>query len=386
MIPSKINLTQPFSAVQPVLVSSLGHCLLQGIIFCQMVSFYQRQAADSLRLKLFVYTLFILCLAQTVLEIYKVWTVTVPEEDWSTNQARFIELPLNSVICSSVQAFLVRRVWKLTGRKRMVLIPLLFLLLSTFAAGLIMSVMLNRFMHTPLVNVLNCHGARCIPEFSAWLWGSTILDAVITVTLSVYLLKSKTGFHQLDVVLVRIWNLTLVTAAFPMASMLAAISLFYATGGAEYHTVIALTVISSKLYFNGLLRHLNVRDKLKASMQAGALGRHSIVTIGSPLFLNNPRKSLTISDVTLSIEQSTLHNNASGPSDREYECDRPLTEPLARSREGRPEFDLERGNYMMKSWSKPDSADYITRTPYRNLSSSPRLPSQVNGMNRGITL
>jgi hypothetical protein len=50
------------STIQPVLLFTLGHCLLQGIIFCHMVSFHQQQARDSIRLKVFIYTLFLLCL------------------------------------------------------------------------------------------------------------------------------------------------------------------------------------------------------------------------------------------------------------------------------------------------------------------------------------
>ena len=73
----------------------------------------------------------------------------------------------------------------------------------------------------------------------------------------------------------------------------------------HYHIVTALTVISSmcttlipmtnaltfryrlgKLYVNGLLRNLNVRDKLKASMQANSMCRRSIVTVGSAVPFN----------------------------------------------------------------------------------------------------
>ncbi|KAF5358980.1 hypothetical protein D9758_004819 [Tetrapyrgos nigripes] len=114
--------TPPDSADQSVYEKIRGSVLLDGIIQAFLLGFVLAQALkyrkdyqdDSWRKRLFVGVVAVLSLLQTMIEEFKVWTVTIDFKPWSKSAFAWTDILVNGCICWMCEVFFIRRCWKMT--------------------------------------------------------------------------------------------------------------------------------------------------------------------------------------------------------------------------------------------------------------------------------
>ncbi|KAF7975120.1 hypothetical protein HWV62_10413 [Athelia sp. TMB] len=227
-LPPGISLTEPI----PVLMTGILQSLLQGAICAQTVRYSEvGYDSDSPLLRAFVGLVVLLSVFETALEDYKMWAVLIHREIWEQQSVFWFEPFLNGLIVSLCSAYLIRRCWKVTGKKTWVLVALGIVALGLMAA--------NAFMEQ----------------------------------------LRPTGQKSSDRVLFKLAFIAWETALVPAVSMLAAIILYSSSAnknGKINQYPYFLFVMTGKLYTVEFLRSLNVRTKLLAQMQTQDLGRVSL--------------------------------------------------------------------------------------------------------------
>ncbi|KAI0750991.1 hypothetical protein C8Q80DRAFT_544580 [Daedaleopsis nitida] len=283
----------------PILVQGFLHYLCQGVIITQAKKFYDRWEDDSVALRVYVFALLCFSLLQTILESYKVWVVVIDGLHWWTNRLHFTEFLCNALICSLCELFLVRRCYKMTGRRTWVLACLGGLSFTTIAASIFLTVkialVIGPIASDP-IHIDPLHAS--IFAYPLWVYGTLAMALSLTTLLSRALWRTKTGLPYLDRTLAHIIAITWETAALPAACMLASAIIYSVRGAAKsinpadadsladvVHRVSAFqetnldlffAILTGKVYTLGLLRTLNSRTQFRARLDSSYIGRRSL--------------------------------------------------------------------------------------------------------------
>ncbi|EPS95980.1 hypothetical protein FOMPIDRAFT_85854 [Fomitopsis schrenkii] len=274
----------------PILLQALSQYFLQGVVLSQGAKFWgtQRSRNDSKVLCVYVATLVLLSLLQTILETYKVWHEVIFKRHWYMSRLHWTEFLANGLICTFCEVFLIRRCWKFTTRNYWILAPLATLSFSLLVAYvyLVGSIaMAHAFDPEPVLQavriekVINAVTGYADPlkagywAFPFWVFGSLVLSITLTGILSWYLYKSKIGIVQTDQLVQTIINVTWETAALPTVSIVVAAA-FYCSKEltSVRHLDLFFSLLTGKLYTLGVLRTLNLRTRFRASMVGHDLG------------------------------------------------------------------------------------------------------------------
>ncbi|KAI0774457.1 hypothetical protein C8Q74DRAFT_836706 [Fomes fomentarius] len=268
----------------PILVQSWLQYLIQGVIITQAKKFYDRSEDDPLSLRVYVCTLLVFSLLQTMLESYKVWGESIIAIHWWNNPLHFAEFLCNGIICTLCEGFLIRRCFRITGKNKWVLFYLAGLCFATLAANIILTVKIAMIPGPIAVtgHVDALHAS--VFAYPQWVYGTFLLAMSITVILSISLWRTRTGFQYLDNTLTHIIAITWETAMLPASCMLASAiiySLRDADGGglsnpSPLHLDLFFAVLTGKVYTLGLLRTLNSRTKFRERLNSSAPGRRSL--------------------------------------------------------------------------------------------------------------
>lgn len=97
-----------------ILMDGLVQSFLLGTIVNQAFKYWMDSRNDSWHKRIFVTTVILLAILQTVLEDYKVWRTMISRLPWSTSPMEWSDLFLNGCICALCEAFYIRRCWKVT--------------------------------------------------------------------------------------------------------------------------------------------------------------------------------------------------------------------------------------------------------------------------------
>ncbi|RPD66974.1 hypothetical protein L226DRAFT_565742 [Lentinus tigrinus ALCF2SS1-7] len=263
----------------PILVQAFLQYLCQGVIIAQASKFYERWDDDPIALRAYVVVLVIFSLVQTVLESYKTWVVTVLELHWWTSNLHFTEFLCNSIICSLCEVFLIRRCYRMSGMRMMVLVYLASVAVITFAASIILTVKIA-IVVAPLAQVGDAHVdplRASICGYPLWVYGTLLTALSITIIRLTYL--DRTVKH--------IITMTWETAALPATCMLVSAIIYSVRDAdgmvnspspfAEANLDLFFAVLTGKVYTLGLLRTLNKRTQFRARLHSGdKLGRQSL--------------------------------------------------------------------------------------------------------------
>ncbi|KAF9268208.1 hypothetical protein L218DRAFT_602035 [Marasmius fiardii PR-910] len=114
-------------ASSEVLLDGILQSFATGLIAGQAVKYWADYRDDSRHKRFFIASVVLLSVLQTIIEVYKVWLIMVRSEKWSRNALAWSDLFVNGCICSMCQSFFIRRCWKMTGKRRIILYPLAFL-------------------------------------------------------------------------------------------------------------------------------------------------------------------------------------------------------------------------------------------------------------------
>ncbi|KAI0727301.1 hypothetical protein C8Q72DRAFT_841110 [Fomitopsis betulina] len=256
-----------------ILFQALFQYFLQGVVLSQGVKFWgtQKNKHDSKALCFYVAMLVLLSLLQTSLATYKVWHQVITQRHWYSTRLHWTEFLLCGFICTSCEAFLIRRCWKFTFKNNWILVCLTTLSLALLAANVYLAVLIEQCITIETGNADPLKAGRW--PFPFWVFGSLVLSIALTGILSWYLYKSKIGIAQTDQLVQTIIRVTWETAALPTASMLVAV-VFYC--GKEMssarHLDLFFSLLTAKLYTLGILRTLNSRTSFRESIATHDLG------------------------------------------------------------------------------------------------------------------
>ncbi|KAJ3922662.1 hypothetical protein F5877DRAFT_33309, partial [Lentinula edodes] len=236
----------------PRLIGILFNWSLLGVLTTQVYIYYLNFPKDLKWHKVLVYIVYLLDWAQTCSATYDAfhWFVY----GWGSIDAlydlysTFLNVPiLSSVIAAIVQAFFAWRIWRLT-QSRIISILIVLLALLQLGGGIAVGIFVSTLRLVNL-NTLIAVGVR--------LAGSAFADTVIAISMTYFLLRSKSQvMGHMNNVVTRLIRLTIETGT--MTAIAAIVDLVFflkATNG--LHQVSG--VILCKLYSNSLLVLFNNR-------------------------------------------------------------------------------------------------------------------------------
>ncbi|KAH7881453.1 uncharacterized protein C8R40DRAFT_43831 [Lentinula edodes] len=239
----------------PRLIGILFNWSLLGVLTTQVYIYYLNFPKDLKWHKVLVYIVYLLDWAQTCSATYDAfhWFVY----GWGSIDAlydlysTFLNVPiLSSVIAAIVQAFFAWRIWRLT-QSRIISILIILLALLQLGGGIAVGI----FVWRDSSEVARSDGL--VSAVGVRLAGSAFADTVIAISMTYFLLRSKSQvMGHMNNVVTRLIRLTIETGT--MTAIAAIVDLVFflkATNG--LHQVSG--VILCKLYSNSLLVLFNNR-------------------------------------------------------------------------------------------------------------------------------
>ncbi|KAJ3901647.1 hypothetical protein F5879DRAFT_312173 [Lentinula edodes] len=239
----------------PRLIGILFNWSLLGVLTTQVYIYYLNFPKDLKWHKVLVYIVYLLDWAQTCSATYDAfhWFVY----GWGSIDAlydlysTFLNVPiLSSVIAAIVQAFFAWRIWRLT-QSRIISILIVLLALLQLGGGIAVGI----FVWRDSSEVARSDGL--VSAVGVRLAGSAFADTVIAISMTYFLLRSKSQvMGHMNNVVTRLIRLTIETGT--MTAIAAIVDLVFflkATNG--LHQVSG--VILCKLYSNSLLVLFNNR-------------------------------------------------------------------------------------------------------------------------------
>ncbi|KAJ3849601.1 hypothetical protein EV368DRAFT_67314 [Lentinula lateritia] len=239
----------------PRLIGILFNWSLLGVLTTQVYIYYLNFPKDLKWHKVLVYIVYLLDWAQTCSATYDTfhWFVY----GWGSIDAlydlysTFLNVPiLSSVIAAIVQAFFAWRIWRLT-QSRIISILIVLLALLQLGGGIAVGI----FVWRDSSEVARSDGL--VSAVGVRLAGSAFADTVIAISMTYFLLRSKSQIMgHMNNVVTRLIRLTIETGT--MTAIAAIVDLVFflkATNG--LHQVSG--VILCKLYSNSLLVLFNNR-------------------------------------------------------------------------------------------------------------------------------
>ncbi|KAI0757580.1 hypothetical protein C8Q80DRAFT_1265479 [Daedaleopsis nitida] len=208
----------------PVLVGGLVALFLSGVVFMQVVLYFQMYQSDQTKTKLIILAVWLLDIAHSALVCTSNWQSLITEYgefqmldkiQWSIS----LTIALTAITTFIVHCFFIHRIWKLSRYNIYITIPLIALALLRVASALVTTAEMLRLGSY----VIFIQDFTYI--FTLGLAISASLDVLITTTLCYYLRKGRTGFVRFNHI---VDTLTLYTVENGMLTCIAtALSLFF---------------------------------------------------------------------------------------------------------------------------------------------------------------
>ncbi|KAK0454048.1 uncharacterized protein EV420DRAFT_1645281 [Desarmillaria tabescens] len=255
----------------PFNVTSAAGFLLLGLIFnwglfgiciVQIYIYYLSFPNDKWRLKLLVYSLFIVETAQTLLVTHDMYNIFATEFGNIRNLGQIHIFWITTAIAtglvsSAVQIYFAHRICIFSG-SNLIGYTLSIIALIQGSAAIVEGV----FFHISTANFAEVQSDRKTHIIAIiWLAGSAICDVLIALSMTYYeklsRAKENTVFRQTRARLNKVIRLTVETGATTAVFATADMVLYLGFPGTEYCAVPAL--ILAKLYTNTLLYTLNNR-------------------------------------------------------------------------------------------------------------------------------
>ncbi|CAK5271954.1 unnamed protein product [Mycena citricolor] len=250
---------------------------LYGVMSIQSYRYYHIFVKDPLWIKTLVGGLWVLETLQLALigSFLYFWVITnyanpaiLADTTWTYN----IGILITNTIVIIVQLFLARRVWILS--KKNYLLTGVIIALSLCYYGLELEVKVRTFQ---LVKVELFYKFQTTA--SVGLGCAAVADLIIAVSLSWYLLRSRTGMEVTDSVVNKLILYAMNTGTLTAIVVLVDMVCFLTMPKNLIH--IAFNVVSGKLYTNSLLATLNYRDTVRSQIPH-ATNRNTTISL-SPI-------------------------------------------------------------------------------------------------------
>ncbi|KAJ7020243.1 hypothetical protein C8F04DRAFT_1144793 [Mycena alexandri] len=261
---SEVLVVNVATVVGPVFIGNILNWLFTGTLVMQLYTYYQNFPTDRIGIRILVYGLFLVDIAQTVILTHHGWFFII--NAWG-QASMFDIVPWSStmipILCgfvsATVQIFYAWRIWMLTT-SRMVRSVAVLIVLVALTQGLAAIITGFVSLKTPTQeNLIRLH-----PEFSIWLGGSFACDIMITACMTYVLAaaKARTFWASSETMVTRLINHVIQTGAATVICAAVDLALFIGVAHTNFHFVPAY--ILGKFYTNSLMLTLNLRRPTNA--------------------------------------------------------------------------------------------------------------------------
>ncbi|TBU27777.1 hypothetical protein BD311DRAFT_365070 [Dichomitus squalens] len=222
---------------------------------------------------------------------------------------------LGGVVGAAVQLFYARRIWVLS-KSRLLVGIVSVLSLTQGAAGIAGGVLLK---HRSGVQAA-LKSDKALLGISIWMGGSALADILIAVSMTILLLKSRSGLREMDTIVKKIILLVIESGTLTAAVAVVGVVLFAALPGTIYYEFPA--VILAKLYANTMVTSLNNRAFLAIQNQSSATNNGSTKpdTIFNRMFRTTTATDAMATTIN-SVRVDVLNEAHFDPSFPNYEMD-----------------------------------------------------------------
>ncbi|KAI0055435.1 hypothetical protein BV25DRAFT_1921827 [Artomyces pyxidatus] len=261
--PSIIVIPDPNTEIGPMFVGNILSWMLMGTLIVQFYMYCRFSKKDRIAIRLLVYCVFCLDIAQTVFGTHQSWFFMVA--NWNNPAAlaavtwSVVTIPITSgCIAGMVQAFYAWRIWMLKSTiiTRVLTLAIIATSILQFLAAIISSALLQS-------NPIQENLIRLRPGFVVWLSGSFAADILVTGCMCSILYEAKTRISRPNAMLDRLIANTIQTGMITVICAGVELALFITLTSRNYY--LAPAYILGKLYSNSLLATLNARPTMQAA-------------------------------------------------------------------------------------------------------------------------
>ncbi|KAJ7720050.1 hypothetical protein B0H16DRAFT_392718 [Mycena metata] len=247
------------TVIGPLFIGNILNWLLMGTLVLQLNTYYQLFPNDKWMVRILVYGLFLLDLAQTIIGTHLGWFFIVT--NWG-NPASFDIVPwsaamipiLCGLIAAVAQIFYAWRIWVLTPNR-----------FTRTGAALIVVIAVVQCLDAIITGFLGMFPGtqenlrRLRPGIVIWLGGSFAADVLVTAFMSYILIEGRrrTIWAASESLLTRLIHRVVQTGAASAICATVDLALFVGLPSRNFHFVPAY--ILGKLYTNSLMLSLNLR-------------------------------------------------------------------------------------------------------------------------------
>jgi len=248
----------------PQLFGGLFNWCLYGSLVVQFYIYYMTSASDRHATKTLVYGIFLIETVQSCLVAHDLYEAYAAE--WGLADAfeavrfEWLDVPLmTAVVSTAVQLFYTWRIYIL-GHSKILVVVLSSLAVTQGVAGIVVGA------QTKLAKNFQEVQADTYDAVLLWHIASALCDILITISMMIFLSKSRTGFRRTDKILTGLMRVTLETGLITAAAAVVDLVLFLALKHSNYYEIPAY--ILSKLYSNNLFVLINNRVRMITSKDA----------------------------------------------------------------------------------------------------------------------
>ncbi|TBU38210.1 hypothetical protein BD309DRAFT_1058471, partial [Dichomitus squalens] len=222
---------------------------LLGALTVQVYLYHITFSKDSVGLRVFVYVTYALELAQTILTmaestfdkfVYKFGDVGNAVQLHIT----WLTVPVMcGIVAAAVQIFYARRIWVLS-RSNFLAAVVIILALMQGSTGVATGVVVGT---------------------AIWIWlaGSAAVDVIIAISMTILLLRTKSGIRHSDSMVNALVRLVIESGVLTATIAIVTIVLYAALPGTSYYT--CPSAVLAKLYANTMITSLNNRAYIPRS-------------------------------------------------------------------------------------------------------------------------
>ncbi|KAJ7829411.1 hypothetical protein B0H14DRAFT_3873057 [Mycena olivaceomarginata] len=240
----------------PILIAYLADWALFATLTFQLYLYYLAFPNDRLFTKCLVYGVYSIQLVQIILstvDAFKMFgsgygdvsALTQVDFAWFT-------VPFTiALVALIVQSFYAFRIFVLSKSK----------IIPAFIVAASMAVSVSGFINAGLIfkagNLTRAHGRSIETTFAVALSGSALVDIIIAVSMTYYLMRNDTGFRRTHALISKLIRLTIETGSLTALIALTTLILFFVFPDKVYYT--ALDNIMPMMYANTMFAVLNSR-------------------------------------------------------------------------------------------------------------------------------
>ncbi|KAH9850071.1 hypothetical protein C2E23DRAFT_837300 [Lenzites betulinus] len=268
------------STFGPMLIGVIVAGIMYGVTCSQTYYYFSRYSDDHWSTKLLVVTVWTADTVHQALISHSIYWYLITEYGnpialTQVTRTLVVELFFNYIIGLLVQSFFAARIWKLSEKRPIVVVPILALAITSFVTGITYGVKgasLKTFMDVDL----KLKNLSII--FNTTL---TACDVTIAVVLCAILHSSRTGFSKSDTLITKLMVFAVNTGL--LTSVSACLSLITFLTLPNTLIYISFFFVLGRLYSNSLMATLNARKRLRSTVSEVSVSLRDIPPSASTL-------------------------------------------------------------------------------------------------------